>query len=218
MSDDVIVLGGGWSVSQFNLRGIEERGFLIGCNESAILTKCAAALTMDRLWAEHRYATLCTQGVPEIYLRAGIDKHFSARPTTQKFRITDDYEAEINRKRKDPDHVLYTRMATDKGFLNGSNTGTCALNLAFQKAPSRVFLLGFDMCRGPGHEPYWHSSYSWNPDGATRPPKYVEWAKEFDDIAQQFTKAGIDVFNVNNRSAIEAFRKISFETFLRMTF
>lgn len=217
MLDDIIVLGGGWSVSHYNLRGIEQRGYLIAANESAVLTKCHAAITMDRLWAEHRYQLLCTQGVPEVYLRAGIAKNFTPRQTTQTFKATEQYEEEINLKRKNPDHVLFTHMAIEKGFLNGSNSGTCAINLAYQKVPPRVFLLGFDMCRGPGNEPYWHPPYSWNPDGATRPRRYGEWAKEFDDIAMQFQKVGIEVFNVNHRSAIEAFRKISFEEFLRMT-
>lgn len=216
-SEDVIVIGGGWSVSCYNLRGIEERGKLIACNESAILTKPAMALTMDRQWAEHRYPTLCAQGVPSIHLREGIAKNFTPRPSTNFFRFSDDYELQVIRKRGGEPLKLKTPMTMEPGRLNGSNSGTMAINLAFQCKPKRVFLLGFDMCRGPGYEAYWHSPYPWNPQGATKPQKYAEWAPEFDDIGAQFQQAGIEVFNVTHRSAIEAFKKISFEDFLRKT-
>ncbi len=220
MLEDVIVLGGGWSVSQYDLRDLEQRGHLIACNDSAIYTKPAVALSMDRLWAEHRFPLLCTQGVPEIYLREGCAKNFppvSTNGNVRMFKFSEDYRLKVESARAAKEPHPEIPMTVEKGCLNGSNTGTCALNLAYQKFPPRVFLLGFDMCKGPGYEAYWYPPYPWAPNGATTPGKYREWAPEFDFIACQFQKIGTQVYNVNHRSAIEAFKKITFTEFCRMT-
>lgn len=220
MLEDIIVLGGGWSVSQYNLRDIEKRGFLISCNESAILTKPQIALSMDRLWAEHRFPTLCAQGVPDIYLREGTAKNFipvANNSIVHMFKFSEDYRLAVESQRAAKGEHPDIPMTAEQGRLNGSNSGTMALNLAYQKFAPRVFLLGFDMCKGPGFESYWHSPYPWAPNGATSPGKYKEWAPEFDFIARQFQKVGTEVFNVNHRSAIEAFKKISFKEFLGKT-
>jgi hypothetical protein len=172
---------------------------------------------MDRLWAEHRYKLLLTQGVPFILLREGINKNFPLLDNTSTFRFTDTYETETDLKRKGNIARLYTEMSVTPGRLNGSNSGTCAINFAYQTKPTRVFLLGFDMCKGPSGEPYWHPPYRWAPDGATKPGKYETWADEFKDIAAQFAIAGIEVFNVTHRSAIEYFKKISYDKFQELT-
>lgn len=198
---DVIVLASGWSVSQYNLRGLEDRGMLIAVNDSAIYTKPLVAFTMDRLWIEGRLPLLRVQRPPYVLVRKGVLKN--SEPPSWLTEFAHD--------------GMVTEMSSLKGQLNGANSGACALNLAFQLSPRRVFLLGFDMQRGPKQEPYWYPPYPWAPAGATKKGKYVDWVKDFYVMARQFEDAGIEVFNVNNHSMITAFKTISFDQFTLLT-
>lgn len=189
---NVFVIAGGWSVSQYDLRGLRARGYVIGVNDSALHADVDLALSMDRLWIEHRHAEMLNRRIPML-LREGAAK--SVRYGFDVFEC---------------DHTS-NMMSKKPRVLNGTNSGMCAINCAFQLEPERVFLLGFDMCRGPNDEPYWYPPYSWAEKGATKPGKYVEWAKQFDGIAKQFEREGIAVFNVTNRSAITSFERISFD-------
>lgn len=89
------------------------------------------------------------------------------------------------------------------------NCGLVALNLAYQLKPSRLYLLGFDMCRDRSGRASWHAPYPWAPSGATSNGKYASWAKQFRDAAARFDEIDCDVWNVSPRSAITAFAKMS---------
>lgn len=92
----------------------------------------------------------------------------------------------------------------------------CALNLAWQLRPQRLFLLGFDMNRDPDGRAYWYPPYPWStPEGSTSDGKYKSWAKQFADIALAFIGAGVKVFNVSPSSAIDVFPKITPSQFMR---
>lgn len=197
---DIIVLGGGASVLDYNIRNIEQRGFLIAVNDAAIYTKCAVAFTMDRLWLEGRQRLLKTLAPPSIFYRANTPKNFTPPHEWVAFEHDEGYP---------------TLMTKEYGRLNGSNSGTCAINLAFQSRSPRVFLLGFDMQHGPEGELHWYPDYPWG--GGTKKGKLREWAEEFDAIARQFRENSIEVFNVNHRSLIKSFKTISFADFERMT-
>lgn len=206
MGSDVILLASGPSVQSYNLRDLDQRGNLIALNGAALYVKPAAALTMDRLVAEFCCPLWKIQGVPSVWIRRGTTQNFD--PTTLGGYMQFEHDGD------DPTH-----MTPFHGRLNGSNSGTCALNLAYQIKPKRVFLLGYDMQRGdlPHNLPYWHPPYAWNTGGAAKNRKLAEWAREFEEIAKQFSKAGIEVLNVNHRSLIESFHRISYKDFLRMT-
>lgn len=198
---DIIILASGPSVKKYNLRGLENRGHLIAISGAALYTKPEIALSMDRKVSEFCYPLWCIQGIPQIYLRACTVKNFKAGTNAVLFQ------------HDGPD----TKMTDDPFSLNGSNTGTCALNLAYQKRPDRVFLLGYDMQRGENNEPYWHPPYEWNMAGAVRAGTYAAWAQEFTQINEAFRAKDIDVYNVTHRSLITAFDKISYDSFLEMT-
>ena len=199
---DVIVLAGGASVMQYNLRDLEHRGYLIAVNDAAIYTKCHVAFTMDRLWLEGRQLLLKVLQPPEIWYRKGTPKNFEPPYTWNAFTHDKDYP---------------TLMTKEHGRLNGSNSGTCAVNRAFQLRPERVFLLGFDMQHGPRGEKHWYPDYPWGNGGGSKPGTLREWKEEFGDIAKQFKQEGIAVFNVNHRSLITAFPVISYDEFLKVT-
>jgi hypothetical protein len=199
---DVIVLASGCSVADYNLRDLETRGTLIAVSGAALYVKPHIALSMDRRVAEYCYPMWRNQGVPEIWLRSCIARNFTPAKDTRMFT-------------HDIDNP--TSMSLTKGFLNGSNTGTCALNLALQLQPKRIFLLGFDMQRGDKNEPYWHPPYPWNTEGGTKSGKLKEWSREFVSIASQCKMAGVVVSNVNHRSLITAFPVVDYARFRKVT-
>lgn len=201
MAADVIILASGPSVREYNLRDLEMRGALIAINGAALYTKPAVALTMDRLVAEYCVPLWRIQGVPAIWIRKGIAKNFSPIGCME-------FEHEGNTP---------TFMTPRMDKLNGSNSSTCALNLALQLSPRRVYLLGLDMQRGDDNLPYWHPPYPWNTTGAAKNRKLAEWAQEFADIKKQFDIHRIEIINVNHRSKITAFPVIAYDEFRRRT-
>lgn len=202
--DDVIVLAGGASVMEYDLRHIHERGYLIGVNDAAIFTHVDVAFTMDRLWLEGRQLMLKILNPPEVYYRKGTPKNFDPPQRWVAYTHAD----------ADP-----TVMTSEMGKYNGSNSGTCALNLAYQRAQRRVFMLGFDMQRGPRGEKHWYPDYPWAADekSGTKKGTYRDWTEEFAVIHTQFLAKGLKVYNVNHRSLITAFETITYDKFLRMT-
>lgn len=189
---DVTILGGGWSVSAVDLGAL--CGFVIGVNDAAVYYGHPdAVVSMDRLWTEHRWEWLrARQGA--TWLRRSAVQNCPHRWTELQVFECDNES---------------TEFSDDHGTLNGTNSGMCALNLAWLIQPRRVFLLGFDMNRSPAGRAYWHPPYPWTrPEGATTEGKYKAWAKQYDRAAQRFAAAGIKVFNVSPKSALQSFKKI----------
>ena len=194
---DISIIGGGWSVANVDRARIP--GLIIGVNDSAIHTRCNIVVTMDRLWAEHRWQQL------RCGLRIGNPQQVWIRRAAAKNIPADEQERgcslfECSHKS--------TEFSEHQGTLNGTNSGMCAFNLAYQMRPERIWLFGFDMNRSPKGEAYWYPPYPWNPHGATKPGKYQEWAKQFDDAATKCKAAGVQVLNVSPTSSIDTFTKM----------
>jgi hypothetical protein len=199
MSDRIIsVVAGGWSVSQVDQLQIP--GTIIAVNDSAIhLPRCDLIVSMDRLWAEYRFPELRKMMKPAHIRRAALANIRDKWPWLNSFEC---------------DHTS-TRFSSQRGVLNGTNSGLCGFNLAWQMRPEKILLFGFDMQRGPNGEPYWHPPYPWSEKGATKNGKYAEWSKQFSRAAQICADAGIDVAVVGD-SAIDVFRKIPSSDFARV--
>lgn len=89
-----------------------------------------------------------------------------------------------------------------KPMLNGSNSGYCALSLAFALKPRKVYLFGYDMDE-PTH---FFGNYEWHGQGDTlNVAKLQVWSREMSSAAKQFHAAGITVYNTNRLSRIKAF-------------
>jgi hypothetical protein len=190
----ISILAGGWSAKAIDKSKLP--GVVIGVNDSAIHAKCDIALSMDRLWTEHRWANLQALGSMRriAYIREAALKNIGARPSwLHPFHC---------------DHMM-TELSDDRRTLNGTNSGMCALNLAYQMFPKRIILFGYDMCRGPGGEAYWYDPYPWSkPQGGTGNGRYAEWAKQFARAQEQCKAQGIEVLNASKHSKIDAFKKI----------
>lgn len=188
MLDTISVIGGGWSVSQ--LKREEIPGQRIGVNDAGVELPCHRILSMDRLWTEHRWPKVLEQldlgTVPHI--RVSALKNIVDRP--QGLGI---FQC---------DHTS-TTMSDESTILNGTNSGMCALNLAYVLRPQRVLLFGFDHKPGPNGERYWYDDYPWK--GGTGSKRYAEWAKQYARAHEQFKAKGIEVLNVSTWTAVEAF-------------
>lgn len=190
--ETITILAGGWSAAALDKKRLA--GTVIGVNDAAYYAPCHIAVSMDRLWTEARWNFLCGRTLP-AFIRSAALKGNDHRPDwLHVFEC--DYRRAI--------------FSDDPRILNGTNSGFCALNKAYQMRPRRLFLAGFDMCRSPTGAAYWHPPYSWSiPAGATKDGKYAEWARQFSDAAAAFARVGTEVFNVSPGSAIDAFQKIS---------
>lgn len=201
----VSVIAGGWSFSKVPHDLVP--GYIIAVNDSAfhLRRRPDEIVSMDRLWAEFRWSWLREQRITTHLRRAcmkNIDYNqsdvwldvFECDHETAEF-VSDDYG--------EPWFSLYP------GKLNGTNSGSCALNRAFMLKPKELYLLGFDMQNGPKGELHWHPPYPWSDRWKTPPKKFITWAREFDLIAQQFESIGTRVWNVSDRSQIGVFSTLS---------
>ncbi|MBR1150090.1 hypothetical protein [Bradyrhizobium sp. JYMT SZCCT0428] len=197
-SDIISVVGGGWSVSQVDRERIPGR--IIAINDSAIhLPRFDIVVSMDRLWTEYRYDDLHRMQKPAHIRRSALQKLPHKWPWLRSFEC---------------DHTS-AEFSDQPGVLNGTNSGLCAFNLAYQMRPEKVLLFGLDMKRGANGEVYWYPPYPWSEKGATKNGKYAEWSKQFAQAARQCAAVGIDVAVVGD-SAIECFRKVPSSDFARI--
>jgi hypothetical protein len=189
----ISIIGGGWS-----FRGVDQTkipGLTIGVNDACIHMDTDVALSMDRLWTEWRWFEL-SKKTRLTWLRASAVQN-QQRPFPGWVHIfTNDHRTGV--------------FSDQKGTFNGSNSGMCAFNLAWQLRPKRIILFGFDHCRSPAGEAYWFPSYPWTRgEGATKPSKYREWAAMYGEAKIQCDKREIEVINASPASAINDFPKMS---------
>jgi hypothetical protein len=185
----VSVVAGGYSVRSVDLSKIP--GKIIAVNDSVLhLPRWDAVVSMDRLWTENRMDWLLeNQHERPIYLRRGT----VPLPLQERQGV---YLYECNN-----DSVVFGPSPT---HLNGTNSGYCALNLAYCLRPEELYLFGFDMRRGPNNEAHWYPDYPWNPK-ASSSGKLKSWAEEFTIIAEHFHRQKTKVFNVSDRSLLQHF-------------
>jgi hypothetical protein len=200
------VIGGGWSVGQYadRLDVLTSYGHVIGVNEASVLTDVHEALTMDRLWFEHRWEQLAKSRVQKVWVREKCDCNVEGNGQFAWTRFK-----HFNRPYPSIEHLT----------LHGGNSGTCAVNLALQQMDSNdnLFLLGFDMQKGPEGQPYWHKPYSWtSPEGATKPGHFRDWVRDMHGFSQYAKVKKLNVYNITTRSMIPHFPKMTFPQMMEM--
>lgn len=199
MADEtMIIVAGGSSVAEYDVRDLTSRGYVVGVNESALLCKVDAAITMDRLWFEHRWPQLKERSVP-VWVRLSACKNVKTEPN-ELWIFSNDHTSTV--------------MTDESATLNGTNSAMCALNLAYVARPKRLYLFGFDCMQGPGGKHYWYPPYPW---ATPKPGKLRDWSRQYGGIAQQLKERGVSVFNVSHRTALTCFPIISFKQFLKDT-
>ncbi len=205
---DMTIVGGGWSVQNVAIDHLA--GLVIAVNDSALhLPRWDYAVSMDRLWTEARWPTmldkLAVDPKRELWLRRSAVQNIPEAENLAAVHVFD------------CDHKS-SKFSRELETLNGTNSGACALNLAYLYKPTRLFLLGFDMNRDRRGMAYWYPPYPWtSAKGGTSNGKYSDWAREFYLAASEFLRAGVKVFNVSPASAIDAFDKITPAEYMRLT-
>ena len=202
MTGVVSIVAGGWSFYEVDHRKVP--GYVVAVNGAAQHLRCRvhAVVTMDRLWAQDAWPWAVEQhrdkGGPlwSLHARDAAIKNISPKeredaPWLRPFRCR---------------NTGLVPMSDDVAWLNGSNSGACALNLAYQARPRQLYLFGFDMCVSKKGLAYWYPHYAWTKkSGGTGKPKMMKWAREFDAMARQFADAGIKVTNVSAGTIIRSF-------------
>jgi hypothetical protein len=170
----VTVIAGGWSASQFDLAKLP--GTVIGVNDAGLLApRVDILVSMDRLWAENRFDRL-----------RGLRKPTWLR---RKTLINIDLTGCRWVTPFENDHTS-TVLSDEPGTLNGTHSGFCALNLAYQLRPRDLYLVGFDMRRGPQGEAHWFPQYPWS-ENSTGAARLQVWAEQFEGAAKKLHAAGI---------------------------
>lgn len=198
MSTCIIIAGGPSFIPKQRKRFPRESTHLtVGVNDAAYYMRTTYAVTMDRVWLENRYELVNLTS--NIWYRECIAKNLKPGPRHIAFK---------NNNRPGA-------MSDDPLTLNGQDSATCALNFAYHfDEVKTIYLIGYDMQRGPNDEAHWWDDYPWNRLGPKPARMADEWAPGFGAAAEQFKAKGVEVFNVNSRSLITAFPIISYDEFL----
>ena len=204
---DIIIIAGGPSVGTMPCHELVNYGHVIGVNESSVLLPCHEAISMDRLWMEARYEKLQWAEIPVWFRKCAwkVDANWC------HLNLFDG-------------NVHVTGLSDVNGQLFGKNSGMCAINLAYQRRPRRIFLFGFDM-RASSKQHYFYNINQLIDDKKKitnrdikinqSDSKYKEWLPAFVPISQQLNSAEIKVYNVCPDSAINVFEKIGWKDFLK---
>lgn len=200
------IIAGGWSVGQWadKLPDLLSYGHVIGVNDAAIHTDVHEALTMDRLWFENRWKALAKSRVQTTWVREKCDCNVEGDGNFVWRRFA---------------HFNRPYPSVEPRVFHGGNSGTCAINLAFQQMESNdnLFLLGFDMQKGPAGEPYWYPPYPWaKPEGATKQGHFDKWVLDMHGFAQYAKVKKLNVYNVTTRSLVPHFPKLTFPQMIEM--
>ena len=195
----IFIIGGGYSLTNFNRDILYDYGTVIGVNDAAVRAKCHIGCSMDRLWAEHRLEKLIQLKIP-VWLRNSATININNKiPSFWKIYSNDNKSC---------------ILSEDEKILNGSNSGMCALNLAYLLKPSEIYLFGFDMSR-TGNNSYWYPNYEWVPNKIISNGKYKKWGTEFDTAIKQCRSKNIKLFNVNPTQTIRNMNTINFKQFMK---
>lgn len=189
----VTVLAGGWSASKVDLRKLP--GTVIAVNDAAYYApRWDICVSMDRLWAENRWALIERSTTRAIFLRRSTMKNVDPRELKHVHLFENDHKATV--------------LSDERGTLHGTNSGFCALNLAYQMRPQKLFLVGFDMALGPRGERHWFPNYPWKGGGGSGAGKLAEWSRQFDTAAIQLERVGISVAICSSSSPIKRWPRI----------
>lgn len=189
----VTVLAGGWSASKVDLRKLP--GAVIAVNDAAYYApRWDICVSMDRMWAENRWALIERSTTRAIFLRRSTMKNVDPKGLKHVHLFENDHKATV--------------LSDEVGTLHGTNSGFCALNLAYQMRPQKLFLVGFDMALGPRGERHWFPNYPWKNGGGSGAGKLAEWSRQFDTAAIQLERAGIEVAVCSKLSPVKRWARI----------
>lgn len=181
------VIAGGFSVSRINLHRLP--GFVIAVNDAALYApRVDVILSMDRLWVENRFEQASKFGKP-MFVRRGNLRNVTAPIPEHVVEFECDHTSTV--------------LSDEYHHFNGTNSGMCAVNLAFQRRPDRLLLLGFDGCNGPKGEKHWFPDYPWKSGGGSKPKTLERWDDELNGPISRCIAAGIETIRIVNTRQLD---------------
>jgi len=101
-------------------------------------------------------------------------------------------------------------ITTKQGHVSwNSNSGLAAISMAVQLGVKRIFLLGFDMCARERYS-HWHGHHD-HVGRVRRRLNYTALINRTARVASDAERLGLEILNVNPKSAIPYFPKITLE-------
>ncbi len=189
MNKEIInIIAAGTSVKEMDVKKICSRAYTIGVNGSAIHAPTHIGISMDRRWTEY-------------YLDHIRGKPFWARKCPEKW-------PELWLFKCDETSDIFSEVP---GILNGKSSGHCALNLAYQMKPKKIYLFGFDYSA----KPYWYPAYPWVKYPTVSSRVVPEWLDSFTIAKRILDAAGTEVTIVGLESKLTQFKKISYKEYLK---
>lgn len=188
--ETVVILGGGSSLTPFDVAACQGRARVIAVKEAFQLAPWADALyACDEKWwwwwnGAETFAGLKYRLEHSPY----EDIQFREWPGVQVLRNAGETGVEL-----DP-----------TGLKTGHNSGYQAINLAVHFGAARIILLGFDLCHGPAGEQNWFGRH---PNHAPSP--YPLFLQAFETLVEPLTAAGVEVINASRFSHLRCFPQMT---------
>lgn len=185
MSEEIFIVGGGASLRFFEWDQLLCRRVIAVNRAYEVVPNAEVVYFSDlRFWTWHQLQ---------------LEKHIG-RKITSAARV----------KNRCVEHVQITGLTgldTEPGKIRqGNNSGYGAINLAVHLGVKKIFLLGFDM-NFTGGCCHWHDGYP-----VINTEKMLKrMVSYFDTLVEPLNRLGIDVINLNPKSAVECFPKAEFE-------
>jgi hypothetical protein len=191
------IVAGGYSFKEVDHQKIPHP--VIAVNDALLYLECEVdfVVSMDRLWTEARWPIMHERTIP-AFLRTAALKRVPYYGCDWVFPFVCDHTT--------------AQFGDTINHLNGSNSGTCALNLAYVMKPTELYLFGFDMQPGPKGQRRWYPLADWEEArgyNGTKGYKFGQWINEMILIRSQFNAISTHVFNVSSRSLITAFEIVT---------
>lgn len=195
------IIGGGPSLKKFDMSLLKGE-LVIGINRAYEICDPAINIMMDqRLWGWIVRGDLGEEAKEKFDVYKGIKCWLE----TNKNVIP----AEEGYFLKNVTNRFWSDDMT-AGLHWGCNTGYSAINLAGLLGADPIYLLGYDMITpaegDKGTKTWWHEGY---PNEGQKAKVYKIFRDEFEKAAGAIKSAGVNVVNLNPKSGLEVFPRVS---------
>lgn len=159
-------------------------------------------------WAEVLYA--CDWAWWREYLPA-VRRGFGGRLVSQRGG-NEPIQSDFCRKHGIEQYPLVKKKGLGKDHIRaGGNGGHQALNLAYLLGGRRIILLGYDMQK-TGGKFHWFGDH---PRTLRNPSAINKWARNFNHIANDMKREGVEVINATRETALDCFPRMPIDEALK---
>jgi len=196
----LIIVGGGPSLRGYDCSDLRDRGRVVLLNDAVMFCEGDVLFSMDANWIKRSTGMINDFTGEEVWL------------TVSDRQIHEVYARPVSHLKKMSSRVNTLSTSTDQIYCGG-NAGFGVLNLALLKGARVIYLLGYDMNRGP-HE-QWHTSEALLdlPKRKSYQSYYARWGQRIGEVSSLFREKGIRIINCNPASAVTCFEFSSYEEF-----